>query len=82
MPVFSRSLICLAGILMPLGYSLVSSSAVTLRPVAVVTAAIVLTTTSWLTRGRSFQAREIWENSRCSILFHLLVPGQCRCLSY
>jgi hypothetical protein len=49
--------------------------------VAVVTALMVLMMTSWLVSGRPRQARVIWENSRCSILFHLLVPGQCRCLS-
>jgi hypothetical protein len=26
-------------------------------------------------RARPHQFRVIWENSRCSILFHLLVPG-------
>jgi hypothetical protein len=54
---------------------------VTVSPVAVVTAAMVLMMTSWLVSGRARQFRVIWENSRCSILFHLLVPGQCRCLS-
>jgi len=49
--------------------------------VAAVTALMVLMMTSWLVSGRPRQARVIWENSRCSILFHLLVPGQCRCLS-
>src|SRR5882757_4825432 len=32
----------------------------------------------WLVRGRPRQFMVIWENSRCSILFHLLVPG-ARC---
>ena len=59
----------------------VSSSAATVSPVRVVVAAIVCTMTSWLVSGRSRQFIEIWENSRCSILFHLEVPGQCRCLS-
>jgi len=31
--------------------------------------------TSWLVSGRPRQFRVIWENSRCSILFHLEVPG-------
>jgi hypothetical protein len=48
---------------------------VTARPAAVVTAAMVLMMTSWLVSGRPRQARVIWENSRCSILFHLEVPG-------
>src|ERR1035437_7694611 len=30
---------------------------------------------SWLVRGLPCQFRVIWENRRCSILFHLLVPG-------
>ena len=37
--------------------------------------AMVATTTSWLVNGRPRQFMVIWENSRCSILFHLLVPG-------
>ena len=41
----------------------------------VVVAAISLTITSWLTSGRPRQFFVMWENSRCSILFHLLVPG-------
>jgi hypothetical protein len=53
----------------------VSSTAATDSPVAVVTAPMVFTTTSWLVSGRPRQARVIWENSRCSILFHLDVPG-------
>jgi hypothetical protein len=24
----------------------------------------------------------MWENSLCPVVFHLDVPGQCRCLSY
>jgi hypothetical protein len=47
----------------------------------VVVAAMVLTMTSWLVSGRPRQFMVMWENSRCSILFHLEVPGQCRCLS-
>jgi hypothetical protein len=30
---------------------------------------------SWLVRGLPRQFLVIWENRRCSILFHLLVPG-------
>ena len=37
--------------------------------------AIRLTMTSWLVSGRPRQFIEIWLNSRCSILFHLDVPG-------
>jgi hypothetical protein len=44
-------------------------------PVLVVVAAMVLTMTSWLVRGLPRQFIEIWENSRCSILFHFEVPG-------
>ena len=32
--------------------------------------------------GRACQVLVMWQNSRCSILFHFYVPGQCRCLSY
>jgi hypothetical protein len=53
----------------------VSSSAATVSPVRVRVAVIVATTTSWLVSGRPRQFMVIWENSRCSILFHLLVPG-------
>jgi hypothetical protein len=53
----------------------VSSSALTVSPVRVVVAAMVFTMTSWLVSGRPRQFIEMWENSRCSILFHLDVPG-------
>jgi len=53
----------------------VSSWAVTVSPVVVVVAPIVLITVSRLSRGVARQFRAIWENRRCSILFHLLVPG-------
>ena len=33
------------------------------------------TMTSWLVRGLPRQFMVMWENSRCSILFHLEVPG-------
>jgi hypothetical protein len=36
---------------------------------------MVWTTTSWLVRGLPRQLKVMWENSRCSILFHLEVPG-------
>jgi hypothetical protein len=43
-------------------------------------AAMVSTMTSWLVKGRPRQFIEVNESNRCSILFHLLVSGQCRCL--
>jgi hypothetical protein len=43
--------------------------------VAVVVAAMLLTMTSWLVSGRPRQLQVMAENSRCSILFHLEVPG-------
>ena len=52
-----------------------SSSACTVSPVRVVVAAMVLTMVSWLSSGRPRQFIEMCENSRCSILFHLDVPG-------
>jgi hypothetical protein len=58
-----------------------SRRAVTVSPAAVVVAAMVSVMTWWLASGRARQVRVIWQNSRCSILFHLEVPGQCRCLS-
>jgi hypothetical protein len=36
---------------------------------------MVLTTTSWLVSGLPRQLMVMCENSRCSILFHLEVPG-------
>jgi hypothetical protein len=53
----------------------VSRAASTRSPVRVVVAAMVLTTTSWLVSGRPRQLKVMCENSRCSILFHLEVPG-------
>jgi hypothetical protein len=53
----------------------VSSWACTSSPVRVRVAAMVLTTTSWLVNGRPRQLRVMWENSRCSTLFHFEVPG-------
>ena len=52
-----------------------SSSACTVRPVRVVTAAMLFTMISWLARGRPRQFMVMWLNSRCSILFHFDVPG-------
>src|SRR6266702_653450 len=53
----------------------VSSTALTVSPVLVVTALIVSMMTSWEISGRPRQFMVIAENSRCSIRFHLLVPG-------
>jgi hypothetical protein len=43
--------------------------------VRVVVAAMVCTITSWLVSGRPRQFIVMAENSRCSALFHLEVPG-------
>ena len=48
------------------------------QPGAVLVAAMVFTMTSWLVSGRPRQFIVMWENSRCSTLFHLKVPGRCR----
>jgi hypothetical protein len=53
----------------------VSSSARTRSPVRVVVAAMVCTITSWLVSGLPRQFIVMWENSRCSTLFHFGVPG-------
>jgi hypothetical protein len=42
--------------------------------VVVVVAPIRLMIVSWLLRGLPRQLMVIWENRRCSILFHLLCP--------
>ena len=52
-----------------------SRRACTVRPVRVVVAAMLLMMTSWLVSGLPRQFMVMWENSRCSILFHLEVPG-------
>ena len=69
------SLTCWSLIRVPVGQGLRSRTAVTVSPVLVVTALMVLMTTLQLVSGRPRQPRVIWENSRCSILFHLEVPG-------
>ena len=38
-------------------------------------AAMACTMTSWLTSGLPRQFIVMWENSRCSTLFHFEVPG-------
>ena len=40
-----------------------------------VVAAMLLMMTSWLVSGLPRQFIVIWENSRCSTLFHFDVPG-------
>src|SRR6516225_6542848 len=59
----------------PLWYLRESTSAWTRSPARVVVAAIRFTITWWLTSGLPRQFWLMKENSRCSILFHLLVPG-------
>src|SRR5216683_1089998 len=58
-----------------LGYFFSSSSARTVRPASVVVAAISSTIVRKLRRGLPRQLMLMKEKSRCSILFHLLVPG-------
>jgi hypothetical protein len=53
----------------------VSRAASTVSPARVRVAAMVCTTTSWLVKGLPRQLMVMWENSRCSILFHFEVPG-------
>src|SRR5213592_3123096 len=70
-----RSFICSSLILTPVSYQRLSNTAFTRSPRRVVVALIMFTTVSKLTRGSPFQFILINENIRCSILFHLLVPG-------
>jgi hypothetical protein len=62
-------------ILMPFAQVLVSSAHSTLSPALVVVAAISSTTAAVLVRGLARQFCVMWQNRRCSILFHLDVPG-------
>src|SRR6476620_10317894 len=66
---------CASETLSPLGYFFSSISARTVRPVSVVVAAMSSTTVRKLRRGLPRQLMLMKEKSRCSILFHLLVPG-------
>src|SRR5258708_4540486 len=59
----------------PCGYVPRSNSHRTRRPAAVRVAPIRLTITARLTSGCPRQLRLMYEKSRCSIVFHLLVPG-------
>src|SRR6266536_542485 len=60
---------------MPIGYLPVSNAAWIVKPVLVLVLPIRFTTTSWLVSGLPRQFAVIGQNMRCSILFHLLVPG-------
>ena len=53
----------------------VSSSQRTVRPVLVVVLATRSTTTRRLVSGVARQVCVMWQNMRCSILFHFDVPG-------
>src|SRR3981189_2235317 len=66
---------CTSETLIPLGYFFSSSSARTVRPVSVVVAAMSSTIVRKLRKGLPRQLMLMKEKSRCSILFHLLVPG-------
>src|SRR3990172_1862449 len=61
--------------LRPVGYLRRSKRHVTLRPWAVAVREISLTIVSQSRNGSPRQFEEMKENKRCSILFHLLVPG-------
>jgi hypothetical protein len=65
----------LLGDLDALGYVLVSSSQRMVRPVVVVVLAMSSTTARRLVRGMARQFCVMWQNMRCSILFHFEVPG-------
>src|SRR5487761_1966501 len=60
---------------LPVGYFRRSNLQVTFSPFAVVVLAMRLTIVSQSRNGSPRQLDVIKENSRCSILFHLLVPG-------
>src|SRR3954464_5616424 len=61
--------------LRPFSYVFSSSHACTSNPVSVVVAPIDSTTTSNDSSGVPCQFRVMWQNTRCSIFFHLLLPG-------
>ena len=52
------------------GVGAVVQAGLQVRPVRVVVAAMLLMMTSWLVSGRPRQFIVMWENSRCSTLFH------------
>ncbi len=45
------------------------------KPIRVWVLPMRFTTTARLTKGFPLQFSVMWQNIRCSILFHLLVPG-------
>ena len=59
----------------PTLYRRLSSLARTRRPVAVWVCPIRATTVSKVRNGRPRQFCVLWQKSRCSPVFHLLVPG-------
>ena len=59
----------------PVGYFLLSSLAFTRSPAAVRVLPIKSTIVSKVRSGLPRQFSVMWQNNRCSILFHLLVPG-------
>jgi hypothetical protein len=59
----------------PVGYRRLSNLAFTRRPAAVRVWPIRSTTVSKVRSGRPRQFSVMWQKRRCSILFHLLVPG-------
>src|SRR5712691_12243465 len=61
--------------LMPIGYCPASRAAWMRSPVEERVLPMRLTITSRLSKGWPRQFAVIWQNMRCSILFHLLVPG-------
>src|SRR5271163_2279901 len=63
---------------MPFSYVLVSSALSTRSPVLLVVAAISSTTASLSVSGRPRHVCVMWQNNRCSILFHFDVPGGYR----
>src|SRR5512135_1596893 len=67
--------ICSSLTFRPVGQLPSSNSDRIANPVCVVVCPIRFTTTSRLTRGRPRQFSVMEQNIRCSILFHLLVPG-------
>lgn len=62
-------------IFLPVGYLRRSSRARTMSPPRLVVFAMRFTTVSYVRRGQPRQLMLMNENSRCSTLFHLLVPG-------
>src|SRR5580693_5247370 len=70
-----RARISLADTFFPVGYLRRSRRARTTRPPRLVVFEMRFTTVSYERNGRPRQLIEMKEKSRCSTLFHLLVPG-------